>query len=114
MARGIRITIPNEAEVLAAAKKMRRLYPHERWETIARHFNVCSKWLRRRIDPTYDTYRRKDILGAGAGNIEPRPMSDAALKAFKQSLPPDTRDLTSRTFGDPPPGRSALDQRGGA
>ena len=31
-----------------------------------------------------------------------------------QGIPPDTRDLTGRFFGDPLPGRSALDLRGAA
>lgn len=31
--------------------------------------------------------------------------------AMKQKIPDDTRDLTARFFGDPLPGRSALDRR---
>lgn len=36
----------------------------------------------------------------------------AIIAAHMKNMPADTRPLTARTFGDPLPGRSALDRRG--
>lgn len=33
------------------------------------------------------------------------------IKRLRRAFPADTRDLTARFFGDPLPGRSALDQK---
>jgi hypothetical protein len=37
-----------------------------------------------------------------------RGAEESALK-LREQIPPDTRDMTARLFGDPLPGRSALD-----
>lgn len=42
-----------------------------------------------------------------AGRVRNQADADAA----KQVIPQDTRSLTGRLFGDPLPGRSALDKR---
>ena len=34
---------------------------------------------------------------------EPRPMTDAELKAYRANQPPDTRDVTAKFMGDPIP-----------
>lgn len=40
-------------------------------------------------------------------------VTDEDLAARLAEIPPDTRDLTARIFGDPIPGRRELDMRGG-
>lgn len=44
----------------------------------------------------------------------PRPIDPARLAERLAAIPADTRDLTARFFGDPLPGRSALDRMAGA
>lgn len=40
-------------------------------------------------------------------------LSAATARALVRAVPPDTRTLMQRFFGDPPPGRSALDRKMG-
>jgi hypothetical protein len=60
--------------------------------------------------PIRSNHRRDRPLG-GIVRMEPRPMTEADLRRYRERQPRDTRDLTSRILGDPLPGRSALDQR---
>ena len=46
-------------------------------------------------------------------SLMPRSLNppDEDVAARLAEIPPDTRDLTAQVFGDPLPGRSALDRR---
>jgi hypothetical protein len=66
------------------------------------------RWLQ-----SYDAAKRA-CKETAAGEIEEMPeMSAEELKAFRASMPEDTRNFTQRLLGDPPPGRSALDRQRG-
>jgi hypothetical protein len=65
--------------------------------------------------------RRRVVLMRMATDAAAKALARKSLVVHKpepvsQVLPPnvDTRDLTARIFGDPLPGRSALDKRGRA
>ena len=88
------------------------------WEAIARHFG-CSIFRVRSVgDPTYterlsEAYHRKKA-GLPAKQLKrpkPQRVSESDAAARLSEIPKDNRDLTSYTFGDPLPGRSALDRR---
>ena len=92
-----------------------------RWTDIARATGFSAEKVRRRLDPEYRRRRnqranesRVRILAeitpaariVGTARVSPKD-AERAIAA----IPPDTRNLTARAFGDPLPGRSALDQR---
>lgn len=90
--------------------------------TIARRLNVGTDWIRRRIDPEWAEHKRhvwrKQYLRNTNNTVARRshvvtPGPDFALvRKLMAEIPEDTRDYTARHFGDPLPGRSALDRRG--
>jgi hypothetical protein len=52
------------------------------------------------------------LVQAGLSHTRPHPrISQADLRRLQRAIPVDTRDLTGRFFGDPIPGRSALDRK---
>lgn len=81
---------------------------------IGRHLGFLPESIRRIVDERYAARRRESINKAR----EQRRLTSAAISqrrevdASRSEVPTDTRDLTARLFGDPLPGRSALDQRG--
>ena len=100
-----RVAIPES--VLDEARKM--LAYGTPWKGVAAQLGVSSETLRRRLDPAYDLFMREKYERRSYGRVDtahrpPRPMTDAALKAYKALIPPDTRSLTARLLGDPIPG----------
>lgn len=100
-----RVDIPESA--LDQARKM--LACGTSWKDVAAHFGLSAETLRRRLDPAYDLFMREKYERRSYGRVDtahrpPRPMTDAALKAYKALIPPDTRSLTARLLGDPIPG----------
>lgn len=88
------------------------------WKGIGDCFNVCPETVRRAVDPEYREKRAKQVAArraAGPAPVNPKQATrayvanDAAIRVAE--IPHDTRSLTARMFGDPLPGRSALDRR---
>lgn len=95
------------------------------WTDIARHCGVRRpEGIRCVLEPSYAEHererrrkqpsrglgvapRRRARLGQAGQGVDP-----STVAARLAEIPPDTRSLTARTFGDPLPGRSALAQRG--
>jgi hypothetical protein len=92
------------------------------WESVAKRLSVSVEVLRRAIDPGFAEKRNASVRARRArysreptGKVhQPGWHTSAAEKRDGERLlklvPPDTRDLTARVFGDPLPGRSALDK----
>lgn len=89
------------------------------WEDICEYFGakmtevrgmVDPAWLQRRRDynRTYQEEVRKKTEGGDTDNLR----FSRHIDEMKRRIPQDTRGLTARMFGDPLPGRSALDMRG--
>lgn len=83
---------------------------------IARELDIGYEWLRRRLDPGYAErstakwracYAKESFTKV---TTKWRPRNDEIAQRLAE-IPPDTRDFTARQFGDPLPGRSALDRR---
>lgn len=92
---------------------------------VATVFGVTADTVKRRIDPSYARSRQERVnelrvqrqLGKApeAKIIGARAVyrtTDAQARRLMDQIPYDTRDLTARVFGDPLPGRSALDKQG--
>ena len=95
---------------------------------IGRLLGCDPETIKARIDPRFAELKRENTrrrraaerrepvaTGKPVVHIVPkwaRP-SEAEIRAARERIPEDTRDLTGRLFGDPLPGRSALAQRGG-
>ncbi len=113
----------SEAEI-AEARQMRS--EGMTWTALARRFGCASDTVKRALDPAFRQRRAEGIKAARENrqrSVEMprgRPANfvisegtavarDAAR--LMELVPKDTRSLTARLFGDPLPGRSALDQR---
>lgn len=100
-----------EADILETAKVLRsRKWS---WDGIARNLRVSKTWLKNRMVPGFREQSKR--VREHHLRVERRSLTgrlDADADRLKAQIPPDTRDLTARIFGDPLPGRSALDQRG--
>ena len=87
------------------------------WEATAKELGVTRERLRRALDDDYRRRQnaRKHLRDRGERLFrapqEPRPLTRAELRKRKAQTPEDGRSLTGRLFGDPLPGRSALDRR---
>lgn len=89
---------------------------------IGEKLGVHRQTVKRALDPEYAAYRSRQVLEAwrkreGYHEIRQRVHKREAAASINLHLdvaarlaeiPPDTRDLTGRLFGDPLPGRSAL------
>lgn len=81
-------------------------------------FKMSDFEMRSIINPAWREMRRAQVRAArqrrGQGGISRHPEQGRVSRdEFLQrsaTIPRDTRDLTARLFGDPLPGRSALDQ----
>lgn len=86
---------------------------------IARIYGLTLTTVRRRLDPVYAAHIRERTNFARAikrGNdvaatFRYQHPSDEDYAARLAEIPPDTRSLTARVFGDPLPARSALHRR---
>lgn len=92
------------------------------WQPIATRVGVSAERLRRRFDPEYRervnlkirAYRREVGINGRPVRVQteagkPKPDDVASRLA---EIPDDNRSLTARTFGDPLPGRRAIDMEG--
>ncbi len=99
------------------------------WHQAADALGLSYDTMRRRLDPVYDKAcaerlryknRKRDAAEYAARKEQPvppklpDPISEPERHARIAKIPPDTRTLTQRMFGDPLPARSALAQRGAA
>lgn len=87
------------------------------WSSVARHFNVSWETLRRQLDPEW-AEKRRQAINANRRAEGSNPSGHAARRRRNIEPPEkvihrivDTRSPTSKLLGDPPPGRSALDQK---
>lgn len=89
------------------------------WYRIQRRVGRNEYWVRCRIEPGYREKRlaQRTALRSKKRTVPPKNRvvkraepDDAEVRARKAEIPKDTRDATARFFGDPIPGRSALDQ----
>lgn len=78
------------------------------WNAAGRATGFSEGTIRSRLDPEYEKHRRAGIRAARQRRLT----REEAEGAVMFRVPTDTRSRMARFFGDPPPGRSALDQRG--
>jgi hypothetical protein len=88
----------------ARAEKMRA--NGETWTAIGREFGVDPKTAKTRLDPAYREKRRIRCRSANPGVMRSYVKSEPIENV--PPVPPDTRGLTARAFGDPIFERSAL------
>lgn len=109
---------------IEAAKAM--LANHMNWRQIGECFGVHAETVRRALDEKYRIRRTEQVnkrrhmmrayqqVGLEPASVgwcaDRRRVRDDAADRIAE-IPLDTRGLTARTFGDPLPGRSALDRR---
>lgn len=105
-------------EQVAVARRM--LADKVTLKAVAEHFGVSDFVIRKRTDPAFAERRRQQVRAARAlrGNFirekgfsHSKHVMDRDVRARFDEIPQDTRTLTARCFGDPLPGRSALDMR---
>jgi hypothetical protein len=102
---------------LTAAREARRLHLHNPQTytvaMLARRFGVSIACLRESMDAAGQRARRKVMSDEGPGDEAPSALAiEREIRRRMVALErQDTRDFTGRYLGDPPPGRSALDQR---
>lgn len=96
------------------------------WESVSRVLGISQETIRKNIDPEYAQQRRSlsqqkrererhpcaDLPRAGMHVVIHRPTQDMLHQREVRRAVPLT--LTQSICGDPPPGYSALDRRGGA
>ena len=83
------------------------------WNSIARELGVGGRdTIRYRLD---DDFARRKWGKTAPPLSEQRALyfrpTEADVRAIQDTVPRDTRNFTARVFGDPLPGRSALDRR---
>jgi len=89
------------------------------WEVLEAHFGLSVFRIRCEVDAAYREKRRLQKrakrpsrgLGMVAAGLTADYIPKATIAARLAEIPPDTRSKTARLFGDPLPGRSALDRR---
>jgi Helix-turn-helix domain len=110
------------AKLTAADREEARfLYKHGMSvKAIAQHFGANAGTVRLEVDPDFRARKNEAMRHARRreGPIRVGHVADSGLGGVKREefmarlaeIPPDTRDLTARTFGDPLPGRRAIDK----
>lgn len=97
-----------------------KLWTPDRTNTLRRMWNRHETWeIAKTLGVTACAVRAKaSKLGLSAPRGTPVThvvVSESLLaeqvRRLKAEIPPDTRDLTARMFGDPIPGRRAIDKR---
>ena len=94
------------------------------WNAIAKELHVSSETVRMSVDEDYAERRRIENNARRKARYVPKrihmvehrpPAQDAhrAIELAASRARRDTRTPFQRAFGDPPPGRSALDQKNG-
>lgn len=110
---------PDEKEAAKDYARALMAKGETRWGTIARLCGLRGGVaLRKALDPVWHEQQkaaerkavrvRADLDGA---HDAPKRIDPDCLAARLAEIPPDTRSLTGMLFGDPLPGRSALDKR---
>lgn len=102
------------AELIEEAKRLRAsgMHYYEIGQKLGRAQNTVFRWL----NPDRDAdYREKSIkrygrIMKGLDAREKMRASPREVAARLAEIPPDTRDLTGRVFGDPLLGRRAIDR----
>jgi hypothetical protein len=98
------------------AREMRRPPNPMTYKAIAAVFGVHLSTARRHVLEG-EPQRRREREREARREREKRVICSAAIerdaRVLLAQIPEDTRDLTAVAFGDPLPGRSALDMRGG-
>lgn len=99
------------------------------WKEASRQLGVCVDRLQMHLNPAFDLAayrarkraqdaRRRDRERSVRTAVDIEPVMSMPLRsdvaARLAEIPADTRDATARFFGDPLPGRSALDRERGA
>lgn len=95
-------------EILERARIMRAA--GRSWNAIGRECGFDGDVIRWRIDPDF-VARHKAMHGGPVSMIVHQRFSHADIEVILRKVPPDTRSMQARFFGDPLPGRSALDKR---
>lgn len=97
---------------------MRELWTKAEDEILHKHFTsggltLCAQLLPGRTYKAISN-RAKKVLKLESSRPAPRDkITVDDWKGLMATLPDDTRDITARIFGDPIPGRSALDMKHG-
>lgn len=83
------------------------------WGVLEAHFGLSVFRIRCEVDAAYREKRRlqKRAQRPHAAGLTADYIPKATIAARLAEIPPDTRSKTARLFGDPLPGRSALDRR---
>lgn len=89
------------------------------WQTIADILGTTYSTIRMKLDPEFARARKDRVNAARRGANTYKSPKKSQHYVTKSSVNPeqipsqprDTRNLTGRLFGDPLPGRSALDQK---
>ena len=85
------------------------------WRAIGRQLGLDERTIRGRLDPDFWwPSRTTGPLTSFLHVVGESRLSDADAERALATVPPDTRSMCARLFGDPLPGRSALDQKQGA
>ena len=115
MATNIRDALVPEIQKLRSESKT--------WTEIGRALGITGTTSHMAVDPEYAAKRRARINMARisrsssaigrTGVIAPTRMTAAQVRNIVANIPPDTRTPIQKMFGDPPKGRSALDQKNG-
>jgi hypothetical protein len=93
-----------------------------KWVYLAKRYQCDEGTVRRALDAGYRAKRAEQILRAKLRRADERaaiaprpPVASIAVREdairLMAAIPADTRNLTQRIFGDPLPGRSALDRK---
>ena len=82
------------------------------WSSVGARLGCSDETIRSRIDPGFKRVRADKYRGPKSGlrNVERRFLPGEEDRVIA-AVPIDTRSRLARWFGDPPAGRSALDQK---
>lgn len=93
------------------------------WERLGKHFQCSPSTVKCWVDPEHAERRKlRKRVNAAKGRppsnrttgqvVRDDNIDRADVAARLAAIPEDTRSRAEKLLGDPPPGRSALDQRG--
>ena len=106
----------NKTDIATTIRKLRA--EGKRWSDIERITGIKYDKAKRLSDPGYAQRRAQDLKTQRliSGYVKRRYAEGGSaqeeierIQRLRATIPPDTRDLTGKIFGDPLPGRSALD-----
>lgn len=109
------------SDMVQEAMRLRQEDPR-RWSyrALGQRFGCSFKHMHALVsggDAARQQERRKEEKEAAAGRRGsgikpgPRPLTEEQLRERRRAIPPDTRNRWQCHFDEPPPGRSALDQK---